>query len=280
MHSPQLERRSHLLIVWPTTRFNIHRWGFFVTLFINHPQNLTAIITSNNNKKKLCPDTKYSTMTFKYSQTWPHPGVYQSLFYCLLSYIWPRRCRDKWRLEPVLEELPDIGPFHLADNKCLTQYAAVHESLQVHSKSIYNQRNLLFGRIKCGRLHDLRGDLLRGPLLLLLGQRLFRNDPLLLRVVQDQRAVLPLDLRAQTVLVVVPEQVQQLIQCDDRRIKVDFDHLRVVATVGNTKGVQDEISSMQPNIKSGCTYMFLYVGLGVVPAAYPTRVLSTPRVPP
>lgn len=87
----------------------------------------------------------------------------------------------------------------------------------------------LFGIEELARLLDLGDHHLRQAGLRLPRAALLRHHALLVVVREDQRRVLALDARRQPVLVVVPEQLQQLLVGDHRRIEVDADHLGVVA---------------------------------------------------
>lgn len=91
--------------------------------------------------------------------------------------------------------------------------------------------NLRFGSKEVVLRRNLRCDDLRSPSLLFFQLRCLCHLPLLIVVEQNQGGILPLDGRGQAIFVVVPEQIQQLLEADHRGIVVDFQDLRVIAPV-------------------------------------------------
>lgn len=89
----------------------------------------------------------------------------------------------------------------------------------------------LFGRIEDASGCNFGDDLFRGSLDLLICTTFHRNATLFFVVVQNQRHILALDAGGQTVLVVVPEQVQQVREADHRWIVMNFNHLGVITPV-------------------------------------------------
>lgn len=94
---------------------------------------------------------------------------------------------------------------------------------------------LLFSRIERSGGGEFGDDLLRRAVDALLLDAVCGDALLFLAVVQNQRHVLPLHARRQPVLVVVPEQPQQLIVRDLRGVEIDAHNFRVIATESDAR---------------------------------------------